>query len=53
MQILPEPVEAVLFDWDGTLADTVALVTAATNEVLIAAGWPREGGQAGRRAGLP
>lgn len=39
MQILPEPVEAVLFDWDGTLADTVALVTAATNEVLIAAGF--------------
>lgn len=39
MQTLPTPVEAVLFDWDGTLADTVALVTAATNEVLSGAGF--------------
>ncbi len=39
MQVFPTPVEAVLFDWDGTLADTLALVTVATNEVLIAAGF--------------
>lgn len=31
---LPTPLQAVLFDWDGTLADSVPVVTRATNEVL-------------------
>lgn len=40
MSPLPRPVCAVLFDWDGTLADTVPLVTAATNRTLDRRGYP-------------
>jgi HAD superfamily hydrolase (TIGR01509 family) len=40
MTRLPRPVSAVLFDWDGTLADTVPLVTMATNETLLHHGFP-------------
>lgn len=37
---LPDDIDAILFDWDGTLADSVPLVTQATNEVLAAHGYP-------------
>lgn len=33
------PVAAVLFDWDGTLVDSLPLVTEATNRVLVAHGF--------------
>lgn len=36
---LPDYIDAILFDWDGTLADSVPLVTRATNEVLTAFGF--------------
>lgn len=39
MLSLPIPPDAILFDWDGTLADSVPLVTRATNEVLHAHGF--------------
>lgn len=39
MLTLPAPLDALLFDWDGTLADSVPLVTRATNEVLRAHGF--------------
>lgn len=35
---LPDDIDAILFDWDGTLSDSVPLVTRATNEVLEAHG---------------
>jgi len=41
MRDLPTTIRAVLFDWDGTLADTVPLVTEATNETLERHGFPR------------
>ncbi|TVQ19942.1 MAG: HAD family hydrolase [Spirochaetaceae bacterium] len=34
------PVAAVLFDWDGTLVDSLPVVTEATNRVLVAHGFP-------------
>jgi len=37
---LPEEIDAILFDWDGTLADSLPLVTRATNEVLASHGHP-------------
>ncbi len=37
---LPEEIDAILFDWDGTLADSLPLVTRATNEVLASHGYP-------------
>lgn len=39
MQPLATPPDAILFDWDGTLSDSIALVTAATNEVLARHGF--------------
>lgn len=36
---LPDDIDAILFDWDGTLSDSVPLVTNATNEVLAAHGY--------------
>ncbi|MFW6291371.1 MAG: HAD family hydrolase [Spirochaetota bacterium] len=36
---LPDDIDAILFDWDGTLSDSVPLVTRATNEILAAHGY--------------
>lgn len=36
---LPDDIDAILFDWDGTLSDSVPLVTKATNETLAAHGY--------------
>jgi len=36
---LPDDIDAILFDWDGTLSDSVPLVTKATNKILAAHGY--------------